>query len=138
MLEDAQFNLAFAEGDESGGVHNHNYTKAILNDVIEKATDIVTGVDDNTSVVKEFALAQNYPNPFNPTTTISYAIPKNVQVELKVYDLLGNEIVTLVNKEQASGNYSVQFDGANLSSGIYFYKMSAGNFVSAKKLILMK
>jgi len=138
MLEDAQFNLAFAEGDESGGVHNHNYTKAILNNVIEKANDIVTGVSENPGTIKEFALYQNYPNPFNPTTTIEYAIPRTAKVELKVYDLLGNEIVTLVSKEQPTGNYMVQFDGANLSSGIYFYKITAGNFAAAKKLILMK
>jgi len=138
MLEDAQFNLAFAEGDESGGVHNHNYTKAILNNVIEKANDIVTGVSENPGTIKEFALYQNYPNPFNPTTTIEYAIPRTAKVELKVYDILGNEIITLVSKEQPTGNYMVQFDGANLSSGIYVYKITAGNFAAAKKLILMK
>ncbi len=137
-LKDAQFNLAFAESDESGGVHNHNYTKAILNYVIEKSTDIVTDVKNNLSVVKEFALSQNYPNPFNPSTTIQYAIPKSSKVTIDVFDLLGNKVVTLVNKYQTAGSYQTHFEGSNLAAGIYFYRMQAGSFQSSKKLILLK
>jgi hypothetical protein len=83
-------------------------------------------------------LSQNYPNPFNPTTKISYSIPKDEFVSLKVYDVLGNEVATLVNNNKNAGNYSVDFNGSNLSSGIYFYKLQAGNNVSLKKMILMK
>ncbi len=137
MLEDAQFNLAFAEGDESGGVHNHNYTTALLNDVIEKSS-IITGVNDNLPIIKEFALYQNYPNPFNPTSTISYSIPVNADVNLTVYDLLGNKIITLVNKPQTTGTYRTVFDASDLSSGVYFYKITAGKFVATKKLLLLK
>ena len=88
--------------------------------------------------MKEYALAQNYPNPFNPTTTISYAIPKSGKVTLKVYDVLGKEVAVLVNGFKSKGRYSVRFNGNNLSSGIYFYKITSGDFTAAKKLILMK
>lgn len=86
----------------------------------------------------EFNLAQNYPNPFNPTTTIQYSIPKSVNVEIKVYDVLGNEVTTLVNVEKPAGVYEVEFNAKNLSSGIYFYKLSAGSFTETKKMILLR
>jgi probable HAF family extracellular repeat protein len=85
-----------------------------------------------------YALAQNYPNPFNPTTTISYSIPQSGNVKLVVYDMLGNEVATLVNKEQAPGVYSVLFDATNLASGVYFYRIKAGSFNEVKKMILMR
>jgi hypothetical protein len=86
----------------------------------------------------EYNLAQNYPNPFNPTTTIRYSIPKQSLVSLKVYDILGREIVTLINEEKPAGKYEVKFNAAGLSSGIYFYTINAGSFVETKKMILMK
>ncbi len=85
-----------------------------------------------------FSLSQNYPNPFNPTTTITYSIPTNSFVTLKIYNLLGSEIATLVNEEKSYGTYKVNWDAQNLSSGVYFYKMQAGNFSETKKLILLK
>ena len=100
-----------------------------------------------------FNLSQNYPNPFNPVTTIKYSVPTSPYypspyqgegtrerffVTLKVYDVLGNEIETLINEEKLPGNYSVQFDGSNLSSGVYFYIMKANNYTETKKLILLK
>ncbi len=137
-LEDAQTNFTLAEGDESGGVHNHNYIIALLIDVIDKAEFIVTGIDDNSAIIKEFALFQNYPNPFNPTTIIKYQIPKSEKVTIEVFDVLGNKITTLVNKYQSSGAYQTQFDASNVPAGVYFYRMKAGSFVSAKKLVLLK
>lgn len=86
----------------------------------------------------EFRLYQNYPNPFNPTTTIKYSIPKSSFVKIIVYDILGNEIATLVNEDKTSGYYSIAFYANKLASGIYFYRMQAGNFVETKKLILIK
>ena len=86
----------------------------------------------------EFSLKQNYPNPFNPTTTINYSLPENAQVTLTVFDVLGREVTTLVNKEQESGIYNVKFDASKLNSGIYFYKLNAGTFSEVKKLILVK
>ena len=85
-----------------------------------------------------FSLEQNYPNPFNPNTLISYQIPVNSNVSLKVYDVLGNEILTLLNEEQLAGKYEVEFNATILPSGIYFYQLQAGNFVESKKMVLMK
>jgi len=87
---------------------------------------------------KEFYLGQNYPNPFNPSTVISYQLPANTRVTLKVYDELGRVVRTLVNERQTAGSHSVTFDASNLSSGAYFYRLSAGSFVQTKKLILLK
>lgn len=92
----------------------------------------------------EFSLEQNYPNPFNPTTTIRFSIPllggdeRGGLVTLKVYDVLGNEIATLVNEEKPAGAYEIEFDGTGLPSGIYFYKLKAGNFVETKKMVFLK
>ena len=89
-----------------------------------------------------FALEQNYPNPFNPSTTIHYSLPNKGNVEVIVYDVLGNEVATLVNEEKPAGSYEVEFSAkggaTNLSSGLYFYRIQAGSFVETKKMILMK
>ncbi len=115
---------------------------------------IVTAVQEIASNVlpDEFMLYQNYPNPFNPQTKIKYAVPAlptgqagslnpsqgGTLIQLKVYDILGNEVATLVNREQAAGSYEVNFNASNLASGVYIYRLKAGNFISSKKLILMK
>ena len=80
----------------------------------------------------------NYPNPFNPTTEISYQIPKDGLVSLKVFDALGRKVRTLVNEYKSQGKYSVNFDAGNLSSGVYFYQLKTGNYTSIKKMILLK
>jgi Secretion system C-terminal sorting domain len=85
-----------------------------------------------------YALNQNYPNPFNPTTVIQYQLPASSQVSLKVYDVLGREVATLVDTKQSAGIYSVTFDGNNLASGVYFYRLQAGGFSDMKKLTLLK
>ncbi|MCU0344177.1 MAG: T9SS type A sorting domain-containing protein [Ignavibacterium sp.] len=97
-----------------------------------------TLVENDNSLPASFNLYQNYPNPFNPITTISYQLPVSGQVSLKVYDVLGKEIATLVNEEKPAGSYEVDFNAAGLSSGIYFYKLSAGRFVETKKMIYLK
>ena len=94
--------------------------------------------ENNKQIPTNFTLSQNYPNPFNPNTTIEYSIPKRSHVTIKVYDLLGREIATLINEEKPAGNYSVNFDGSDLSSGIYFYRLTASEFNQTKKLILIK
>ncbi len=101
-------------------------------------TQNLTGVKKKGTLPEQFSLFQNYPNPFNPTTMISYQLPMNNHVTLKVYDALGREVATLVNELKDAGNYSVKFDASKLSSGMYFYILNAGNFSSVKKMILMK
>ena len=103
-------------------------------------TTTVVGIDnkDKTTDVNSYKLYQSYPNPFNPTTTISYTIPKRGLVQLKVYDILGKEIETLVNEEKPSGKYSVKFNGSNLPSGVYFYNLRINNFVQSRKMILLR
>jgi hypothetical protein len=97
------------------------------------------GVNQISSAVPQsFYLFPNYPNPFNPTTTIKYQIPVNCFVSLKVYDILGKEIITLVNEAQTASAYEVSFDGSSLSSGIYFYKLVSGDFVQTRKMVLIK
>jgi hypothetical protein len=95
-----------------------------------------TGNYDNT--IPQYHLYQNYPNPFNPKTDISYQLSVSNIVSIKVYDVLGNEKKTLVNKKQNSGNYKIDFDGSNLPSGIYFYKFTSGSFSDTKRMILLK
>ncbi len=102
-------------------------------------SQVVTGLDEATNLQpKYFALEQNYPNPFNPSTKISWQSPVGGHQTLKVYDVLGNEVATLVNEEKPAGVYEVEFDASRLSSGIYFYTLRAGNFIETKKMILMK
>jgi len=98
-------------------------------------TDIQT---NSTSIPTTFMLNQNFPNPFNPTTTINYSVAKSVIVKIKVYDVLGREVTTLVNENKPVGNYSVKFDASRLVSGVYFYRMQAGEFIQTKKLIYLK
>jgi hypothetical protein len=87
---------------------------------------------------KIFELSQNYPNPFNPTTVISYQLPVASEVSIKVFDMLGREVATLVNKWQEAGRYQVTFNAVSLSSSVYFYRLQAGNFVQTKKMLLIK
>ena len=105
---------------------------------VEAATD----VNDNDLSVKEFKLEQNYPNPFNPSTTINYQVPAASNVVIKIYNVLGKEVATLLNEEKTAGRYSINFDATsksiNLSSGVYFYRMQAGDFVDIRKMILMR
>ncbi|MDZ7625632.1 MAG: T9SS type A sorting domain-containing protein [Ignavibacteriaceae bacterium] len=83
-------------------------------------------------------LEQNYPNPFNPTTEIEFVISEAGQTTLKVFDVLGNEVSTLVNEQKAVGKYKVTFDASDLPSGVYFYTLQAGNYLNTKKMILLK
>jgi len=101
--------------------------------------DVVTSVEEELSILpKKYALRQNYPNPFNPATIIKYQIPELSFVTIKVYDVLGKEITTLVNEEKPAGAYSLEFDAANFPSGIYFYQLRTSSFVQTKKMLLLK
>ena len=94
--------------------------------------------NEDISVVTDFSLEQNYPNPFNPSTSIKYSVPNAEFVTLKVYDILGNEVSTLVNEQKAPGSYEVRFNAGSLASGVYVYTIKAGNFTQTRKLMLMK
>jgi len=102
--------------------------------------DFVTDVrsSNKTTIVSDYRLYQNYPNPFNPSTRIKYQIPEAGKVTLKIYDILGKEVATVVNEFQSAGSHEVQFNAANLSSGIYFYRIKTNNYSAAKKMILLK
>jgi hypothetical protein len=102
--------------------------------------DLLTEIENEISetVPNNFELYQNYPNPFNPTTKIQYQVSSSSHVSLNVYDVLGNEVRTLINEEKPAGFYEVEFDARNLSSGIYFYRLKAGSFVETKKMILLR
>jgi len=100
--------------------------------------ELITQVKEKLSLVYEFNLEQNYPNPFNPSTSIQYALSSRQFVSLEVYDVLGNEIATLVNEEKPAGSYEVEFNSTSLPSGIYFYRLQAGSFIESKKMILIK
>ncbi|GBD86792.1 hypothetical protein BMS3Abin03_00716 [bacterium BMS3Abin03] len=103
------------------------------------ADGIVTAVEQSpNNKPEQFYLEQNYPNPFNPTTSIQYAVSSRQFVSLKVYDVLGNEVATLVNEEKPAGTYEVNFDAGNLSSGVYLYQLRAGNFIQTMKMLLLK
>jgi hypothetical protein len=97
------------------------------------------GVEEpEPGIPEEFGLSQNYPNPFNPATKISFSLPKAGNVTLVVYDILGREVATIVNEFTTAGNHTIDFNASNLSSGVYLYKIQAGDFTETKKMMLIK
>lgn len=123
------FNTADTNAANSGNIDIDEFFWTTINTV---------DVKEENFIPTEFTLYQNYPNPFNPTTTITYQIPSAGEVSLKVFDVLGKEVAVLVEDYREPGKYSLNFDAGNLSSGVYIYTIKAGNFVSSKKLMLMK
>jgi len=99
---------------------------------------LITGVDDATGLPTEYSLSQNYPNPFNPSTTINFGLKQSGKTTLKVYDVLGRVVATLIDKQMDAGRYSIKFQLPELVSGVYFYKIESGDFVSIKKMIMVK
>ena len=87
---------------------------------------------------QKFSLEQNFPNPFNPTTTISFDLPERSKVQLRIYNILGEEVKDLINEERNAGHYEYHWNASGLASGVYFYRLKAGNFVETKKLILLR
>lgn len=113
-----------------GGLLDYNFDNISFNSV--------TGIDPADNLPKSFSLDQNYPNPFNPSTQISWQAPVSGWQTLKVYDILGNEVATLVDEQKEAGSYSVSFSGDDLASGLYIYRLSTAGFVSTKKMMLIK
>ena len=130
---DSTIRLGFYFTSNGGG----NYEGWYIDDI--RIDGIVTGIGNiQNEIPNNFNLFQNYPNPFNPTTKINYEIPKRSFVTLKVYDVLGKEVATLVNQDMSAGSYEINFDASELTSGIYFYRISAGSFTETKKMILLR
>jgi hypothetical protein len=143
----SMFSIMANDPDEDHTVDALEWSQGIFNGKLqERYASILyspsappeTGVETAPAVVHEFELAQNYPNPFNPTTTISYAVKTTGAVELAVFDLLGNQVASLVNRVQNPGVYNVTFDAQNLSSGVYIYTLKTTDSVKSNKMILMK
>jgi len=127
---------SFTDNPQLSGVNQLYYRlKQIDFDGTFSYSDVVNVSYD---VPAEFVLSQNYPNPFNPSTMISYFVPKESFVSIKVYDFLGREVTTLVNETRVVGSYETVFDASNLPSGAYFYTLIAENYSSTKKMILLK
>jgi C1A family cysteine protease len=140
-LWSSQSNLEY-ETNITFDVGDGNFDNGIFSRVAIEGTNIVSVQDNVNEVPRVFALSQNYPNPFNPSTIIRYSVPHTSRVSIRVFDILGNEVSTLVDDNVPAGDYTVEFSsnggGTNLASGIYFYKLQAGNFIETKKMILMK
>jgi hypothetical protein len=129
--------------DEIVEVQNYTYRVKAYKDSAEseysnEASIILTGIKDAEEMPTEYSISQNYPNPFNPTTKIKFALPKTAQTEIIIYDLLGREIQTLINKELKAGYHEINIDANNFSSGVYFYRIQSGDFTHTKKMILMR
>jgi hypothetical protein len=137
VVSNTNNNSSFTLGQSITGISAN--TNHILNSGFWYSASLITDVDDeNTLIPFDFDLFQNYPNPFNPTTTIKYSLAEGSFVSIKVYDILGRLIVTLVNEERPIGYHQVQFNAVSLASGTYFYRMEAGDHVFVKKLIVLK
>jgi hypothetical protein len=127
--------IAFALNSWTGST-----TTAMYVQDVKVSLQTITGVEEdaNAEIPIQYALDQNYPNPFNPTTTIGFALPMSGDVQLSVYDILGRKVVDLVNSNLPAGYHTVNFDASSLASGVYLYRITAGNFISVKKLMLLK
>lgn len=131
--------IIIAVNGESKGLANSSWPKYRRNSLNTGYNPDATSVEQTENEVpQDYLLSQNYPNPFNPSTTIQFALPKAGVVSLKVYNILGEEVAVLVNKEMNAGFQSINFDASHLSSGLYFYRISAGDFVDVKKILLIK
>ena len=128
------------EEDRSFGIHNPAFTFSLLKAAIEEMGGVVS-VDypkDGTGTPQNYQLSQNYPNPFNPSTTINYSVPEQSNVRIVIYDAIGNQVEVLFDGFSAAGNYTLEWNAHNYASGVYFYRMQAGNFMQVKKMLLMK
>ena len=115
--------------NEYGTIDNNALAKSAMNQII---------VLQGPEIVTTYTLSQNYPNPFNPTTTIAYQIPNDGKVTIKIFDVTGREVTTLVDEFKSAGSYTIQFDASHLSSGTYFYSIKSGDYNAVKKMSLIK
>ena len=130
------FNSTIGESFIGKSVNATNQQQAGFWYVYQQTT--ITDVEDEELLPTVFKLEQNYPNPFNPSTIIKFAVPVKSNVLIKIYDILGSEVVTIVNEEVDAGWYQKSFDAYSYSSGVYLFRMEAGNYISTKKMMLIK
>jgi len=124
--------------DGSFGIHNPKFVVGVLNETIYQLDNAPTGIEEINGLPITYKLEQNYPNPFNPSTTIRFSVPEAGNVKLSVYDITGSELEVLVDKNMSAGVFNANWDASRFASGIYLYKLQAGNFVQVKKMILVK
>lgn len=129
---------SFGNGQISGDHKSDGLLLKVNGRTMQAPDTLITNVESIHSLPKEYILHQNYPNPFNPSTTIRFSLPKREHVTLKVFDVLGREVATLVNEELNAGEHLVQFASHELASGIYFYKLTAGKFSQTRKGVLLR
>jgi hypothetical protein len=135
----AFWNAITAYEDKSGGIHNPKYVISALRGAMA-SLGIATAVEteNNQTIPTEYVVYQNYPNPFNPSTNIKFALPKESHVRLTIYDATGREVVTLINDQLAAGTHNIEWSAKNIASGLYLYRIEAGNFVKVNKMLLVK
>ena len=140
-LRQAYFNYQMIDEGSEQGMHNPKFSV----DVLIRSKQVITGIipTTNTEIPGKFELSQNYPNPFNPFTRFEFSIPKQSNVLIKIFDISGREVRTLVNEKMDAGKYTADWNsldnqGANVSSGVYFYTIIAGNYTESRKMMLIK
>ena len=144
MKRNGSVNSSFSETAYCIAVdNNNNVFVAGINDasdgIIIKYVQAPIGIQQNgNELPKDFELGQNYPNPFNPNTQIDFSIPKSSLVTIKIFDVLGKEVAEVVKKDLTAGSYTFDFNASSLTSGVYFYQLTAGEFTDTKKLVLVK
>ena len=134
--------LAFGANIGSNAKNSITQLRNTLNSLV----DFPVGVEDNiaaTQIPQGYVLGQNYPNPFNPSTTIEYTLPQRSKVAIDIYNVLGQKVRTLVDETQAAGSHSIVWDGTNqsgqsVSTGFYFYKLTAGDYIDSRKMLMIK
>ena len=147
----SSFNMGFAESKTSNTMVKSVAGQSFVGSSQQANTQVISGFLADTlfrsifvavksidELPNRYSLAQNYPNPFNPSTTIHFELPKESHVTMKVYNMLGQEVLVVLDEEKVAGRYDVRIDGSNLSSGVYFYSLHVGAFTETKKLLLLK
>ena len=135
---DYAFSMFWYEAGSTDQIINPLNPSVIYIAAVPVRSTTIVGVEGEINKVNNFELSQNYPNPFNPSTSIKFTLPSRELVSLKVYDILGNEVASLLNETMNAGLNTVKFDASNLASGMYFYTIKAGNFTDTKKMMLLK
>ena len=135
----ANYNLAACTQEASHGIHNTRLVQKLLRDAITLYKPTATDIKlESNNIPDKYTLNQNFPNPFNPTTEIRFSIPQASNVKLTIYDAIGKQVGVIVNEHLSAGTFNYTWNAGNLSSGIYFYRIEAKDFIMVKKMVLLK